>query len=260
MPEDTWNIYTPTVDNVVPLPLRQLVVVQQTLQVPEVPTTGDNTSTDVPVHQNYGEYTDMPNPLLPSDLASAPPTYAQDPEGAQRMLHLPFVTVEDTPASAPFYQRLPYPADVAVDSALSNVTGSSGTFIQARPFHDVHDTATDCYKPDAPANFGHGSHGYIRSSSQSLLPDTHSEADDNEGVPSQTGQAVVDDLPATSGSSHITLSSDNTSSGYRQLVGSPAITQASRARRRGEARQARLYFCEVPGCTSQGFTAKHNLR
>ncbi|KAJ8086134.1 hypothetical protein PM082_004954 [Marasmius tenuissimus] len=44
--------------------------------------------------------------------------------------------------------------------------------------------------------------------------------------------------------------------GYRQ-VGSSAGTDASKARR--GSRPPR-YFCEFPGCNSQGFTAKHNFQ
>ncbi|KAJ8086243.1 hypothetical protein PM082_005066 [Marasmius tenuissimus] len=258
-PKDAWNIYTPTIDDIVPLPLRQPVVVQQTLQDPEgtiVRATDENTSAVVPTHQKYGEGIEMPKPLLPPGLVSAPPMHVQDPVGPITFFRLQKDAQRIFPSPAPFYQQLPCPADVAIDSALNNVTGGGATFIEARLFDHV---ATN-YNPNAPTSFSHGNHDYMYSSSQYLLPDARNDDNTNEGVPSQTGQAVGDDLPETSGSSHITLSSDNASSGYRQLVGSSAITQASRARRRGEARQARLYFCEVPGCTSQGFTARHNLR
>ncbi|KAK1220785.1 hypothetical protein PQX77_016422 [Marasmius sp. AFHP31] len=249
-PKDTWNIYTPTVGDVVPLPLRQPVVVQQTPQVPEVmiaPATGENTSADVPINEKYGECIDIPNQLLPPGLASAPPTYLQDPvspvtffclrEGAQRMLHSPTEIFEDSSASTNFHQQLLYLG-------------------QARSFHD---SAINYFNPNPPASLGHGGHEYMNPLSQYRLPDARNNSNTHE-VPSQTSQAVGDDLPERSGSSHIALSSDNTSGGYRQLVGSPAITQASTARRRDGARQTRLYFCEVPGCTSRGFTARHNLR
>ncbi|KAK1234435.1 hypothetical protein PQX77_002362, partial [Marasmius sp. AFHP31] len=48
---------------------------------------------------------------------------------------------------------------------------------------------------------------------------------------------------------------NNTANGAREVVGSPALTVASITRRRSRASR---YFCEVPGCSSEGFTTKYN--
>ncbi|KAK1225380.1 hypothetical protein PQX77_011684 [Marasmius sp. AFHP31] len=259
-PKDAWSNLTSTINGVV-LPLVcQPVVVQQTPQVPEIaiaPVTSENTSANVPIHQKYSERIDMPNPLLPSDLASAPPTFSQDPvspvssfhlqEGPQRMLHSPATIVEDTSVSAPLYQPL-----LHLDYNSVAPVSAQVECVHSLPLS---------HSLIAPVSFSYGDHDYMRSSSQYRLPDARNDDNAHE-VPSETGQAAGDILRENPGSSHVSLSSDSTSGGYRQLVGSPAITKASTARRlgRGGARQARLYFCEVPRCTSQGFTAKHNLR
>ncbi|KAJ8086264.1 hypothetical protein PM082_005087 [Marasmius tenuissimus] len=89
------------------------------------------------------------------------------------------------------------------------------------------------------------------SPNQSLLPVIPGGFENTqEGFSFPTSQEVANPSEAASGF-HATLPSNNASD-----VGSPAVTRASTARR-GEG-QTPLYFCEVPGCTSQGFTAKHN--
>ncbi|KAJ8086265.1 hypothetical protein PM082_005088 [Marasmius tenuissimus] len=104
-------------------------------------------------------------------------------------------------------------------------------------------------------------HNFADSSlSQNLLPIMPNNFDNTREralFPTRLAVADTDDPSTTETRFNATLSSTNTSDGG-YLVGSPAVTQASTARRGGH--QATLYFCNVPGCTSRGFTAKHNLQ
>ncbi|KAK1234275.1 hypothetical protein PQX77_002524 [Marasmius sp. AFHP31] len=165
---------------------------------------------------------------------------------------------EDTSVPAPFFQ----PPGVIVESpqvsqALGGMVGSivgHPTFLQA-PWTFNHVTADYCLKHPVTSHHGVPVYSGMRSSSQDLLPTMSSDCvDAHKGFPSQTSRAVGDN----SLTFHNALSSDGTSNGPR-LVGSPAITRASTARRSGGS-QARLYFCEISGCTSQGFTSKYNLQ
>ena len=88
---------------------------------------------------------------------------------------------------------------------------------------------------------------------------SYAECRNDEGFPLSNGQTPY--IPPMASSSFginevwPSSSADRTSDKPRQ-VGSAALTQASTARRR--TRRPPRYFCEVEGCSSEGFTAKHN--
>ncbi|KAJ8086293.1 hypothetical protein PM082_005116 [Marasmius tenuissimus] len=79
-----------------------------------------------------------------------------------------------------------------------------------------------------------------------------------EGSSAPTTSHVAGEGPETNPSS---IGGDHfrVNEGCRQ-VGSRAGTVASTARRSHRAARPPLYFCQVPGCGSQGFTAKHNYQ
>ncbi|KAK1222977.1 hypothetical protein PQX77_014177 [Marasmius sp. AFHP31] len=266
-------VYSPIVGDLV-APPHQVVVSQQVQQVGLHPDVSDSIPTDSSGHWlRYGDYSSSPPPL--SNLACVSPMNTRDPtnpvtflhlqEDARRMLYRPpTVTIDNAWAAASsrrpaFHIVESRQVPLASEGVVRSMLGDPGhPTVQTRPFD--HGVATNCNADTAASSIHDGPYGSIHLS-QDLLPIIPNDFDSgsaHEVTPFPTGQAVADAQPPTMGPSlHIALPSDNTSGGYCQVVGSSLITQASMARRRGGAR---LYFCKVPGCTSQGFTARHNLR
>ncbi|KAK1222146.1 B-cell lymphoma/leukemia 11A [Marasmius sp. AFHP31] len=110
-----------------------------------------------------------------------------------------------------------------------------------------------------PTSYGNQQRIRLSASISSRFLDAHgySNGHHREEMPAANRQALQDSLGAQSSfatSSERLLFVNHISSNPRQ-VGSSTVTGASIARRK--TRRPR-YFCNVPGCSSEGFTAKHN--
>ncbi|KAK1222975.1 hypothetical protein PQX77_014175 [Marasmius sp. AFHP31] len=266
-------VNTPSVGSIA-ASLNQAAVPEQVQQATLRPDLSEAVSASSPGHQLHGIYN--PNPSLPSDLISAPAMYTGDTvspsaffgseEDAHRAPYPPTpVTIDNATAPAPSRwplsvhmgsRQVPCAVDIAVDFALRNPTGSGATFPQ-----------TQSFDRGIPANYSHNTPGspsycvadsFTPPSFQNSLPRVPNDLNNayEPGV-SPTGQAGANrDLINMGSHTHVHVAPSSKDASGRRLVGSPAITQASTVRRRGEA----LYFCDVLGCTSEGFTARHNLR
>ncbi|KAK1222969.1 hypothetical protein PQX77_014169 [Marasmius sp. AFHP31] len=245
-------IYIPTVNNIV-------APSHQEIEEPLRPDVGET----IPIVR-YGDNNPGPSLPPPSDFASGLPAYTGDPvspatflhfhlqEDTHRVLYLPTMCMgsDNTSVPAPFYQPLGLAMETLQMAHASGVAESMfghPPFLQA-PSSFNHIAAN--HNHNAPtSSMYNGPNDLMRSSSQILSPKVLGDSNDVRklGDLFSSSQDVVDDPPKTSASSFhcdaVNLSSDNASSS-RRLVGSPAITQASTARRRG-GRRARLYFCEI---------------
>ncbi|KAJ8086232.1 hypothetical protein PM082_005055 [Marasmius tenuissimus] len=208
-------------------------------------------------------------------LPRIPPRYPEGPvnpltfchlgEDAQRMPHA--LAVDGISASEPLHrpayvvgnQQVLLAPSVALVPDFGNPNGGDATFPQAQWFdcrgtpgsyNCIFDVSTSA------SSGGQDNLTFAPSSSQSLPPTVRNFDNVHERASFPPVQTVADYPPTLASRSHATLCllGIPVSSRRCQVVGSPAVTQASMARRCARARQDPLYYCQVPGCTSQGFT------
>ncbi|KAJ8093536.1 hypothetical protein PM082_020394 [Marasmius tenuissimus] len=207
------------------------------------------TATDVPAYSNR-LFVDLEDPQIPGIL------YGPGSETTFTGLHQSYAsTINDlVPSHWPDHftgsRRHPEYLQVAVGPASDGPCGATS-------HQTTLDRASNNYNLDIPISLSFDGYNHTISPFLPSAPIIANDSNNNAhsaDLGFLTSRAVYDPTKTESGF-HATFPSGHAGTGHF-VVGSPAVTEAAKARR---ARPCR-HFCDVPGCSSDGFTSTQNLQ